>query len=347
VSSAQLGTTYLGLRLTNPVVASAGPLTGNVDSLRRLEDAGIGAVVLPSLFEEDVVGTSMLTYGLYSPPDGVSAESETYLPELPAAPTVVERHLQLVADAKAAVSVPVIASVNGSSPGGWVRYASDLVDAGADAIECNTYFVAADPAHSGADVEAHHLDLVRAVRNAVRVPVAVKLSPFLSATAHTAVEILAAGADGLVLFNRFYQPDIDLDTLAVTPTLDLSTSADLRLPLRWIAILRGHTNGSLALSSGVHTSDDVVKAVLAGADAVMTTSAVLRHGPEHVSTLLRGLREWLDEREYESVEQARGSVSRAAAADPDAYERSNYVQVIHRHMRAFSPKARPSGTVGS
>jgi dihydroorotate dehydrogenase (fumarate) len=337
-----LRTRYLGLQLANPLVASAGPLTGSIDGLRRLEDAGVAAVVLPSLFEEDVVGASMLTHELYSPSDGVSAESDAYLPELPAAISAVDRHLELVADAKTALSIPVIASINGTSAGGWVRYATELVAAGADAIECNTYFVAADPAHTGAEVEARYLDLVRVVREAVRAPVAVKLSPFLSATAHIALEIMHAGANGLVVFNRFYQPDIDLETLDVTPTLDLSTSADLRLPLRWVAILRGHIDGSLALSSGVHTSDDVVKAILAGADAVMTTSGLLRHGAEHVSVLLRGLDDWLDEREYESVEQARASVSQVAAADPDAYERSNYVQVIHRHMRAFSPQARPS-----
>jgi dihydroorotate dehydrogenase (fumarate) len=340
--SVDLRTVYLGLELANPLVASAGPLTGRTDTLARLEAAGVAAVVLPSLFEEDVVGRSMLTYGLYSPPDGVSADSETYLPELPEAPTAVEHHLRLVADAKATVSVPVIASVNGTSPGGWVQYATQLAAAGADAIELNTYFVAADPSRPGVEVEARYVDLIRAVRASVTVPVAVKLSPFLSAPAHIAREIAEAGADGVVLFNRFYQPDIDLETLGVTPTLDLSTSADLRLPLRWIAILRPHLEASLALSSGVHTRDDVVKAILAGADAVMTTSALLRHGPEHARVLLSGMREWFEEREYESVVQAKGSVSYRAAADPDAYERSNYVDVIHRHMRSFSTHVRPS-----
>jgi dihydroorotate dehydrogenase (fumarate) len=337
-----LRTTYLGLPLANPIVASAGPLTGRVDTLRRLEDAGVAAVVLPSLFEEDVVGTSMLTYELYSPPDGVSADSESYLPELPAAPTVVERHLQLVADAKAAVSVPVIASVNGTTPGGWVRYASDLVVAGADAIELNTYFVPADPAHTGEEIERRYVELVRAVRAAVRVPVAVKLSPYFSATAHSAAQIVAAGADGLVLFNRFYQPDIDLETLDVTPTLTLSTSADLRLPLRWIAILAGNVECSLGLSSGVHTGHDAVKAVLAGAQAVMTTSSLLREGAEHVTTLVDGIAQWLEAHEYESVVQACGSVSRRAVPDPDAYERGNYVEAIRRYSRNFSPTARPS-----
>lgn len=340
--NADLSTTYMGLRLANPVVASAGPLTGRVDTLRRLDDAGVGAVVLPSLFEEDVVARAFAAQDLYEPPDGVSAESETYLPELPDAPTVVERHLQLVAEAKAAMSVPVIASVNGTTTGGWVRYAADLAGAGADAIELNTYFVPVDARHTGSEVEAQYVELVRAVRAAVDVPLAVKLSPYFSATAHAAQQIVDAGADALVCFNRFYQPDIDLETLDVTPTLSLSTSGDLRLPLRWIAILSGALPCSFALSSGVHTRDDVVKGILAGAHVTMTTSALLHHGPEHVGTLVDGLRGWLDEREYESVEQARGSVSRGNALDPDAYERSNYVEVLHRYTRNYAPTARPS-----
>jgi dihydroorotate dehydrogenase (fumarate) len=337
-----LRTDYLGFRLTSPLVASAGPLTGDVESLRALEDAGVGAVVLPSLFEEDVTGEAARNQLLYEPPDGVSAESENYLPEIPGGTTPTEQHFELVVDAKAALSVPVIASVNGVTTGGWVEYAAQLVRAGADAIECNMYFVAADADHSSSGVEARYVDLVRAVRAAVDVPVAVKLSPFLSATAHMAKAITDVGADGLVLFNRFYQPDIDLETLEVTPSLSLSTSADLRLPLRWIAILRGQVPASLALSSGVHTHEDVVKAILAGADAVMTTSALLRHGPGYAALLLDGLAHWLEEHEYESVAQARGSVSQGAAADPDAYERANYVEIIRRSMRHFAAGGQPT-----
>jgi dihydroorotate dehydrogenase (fumarate) len=278
---------------------------------------------------------------LYEPPDGFSAESENYLPEILDVATPTEQHLELVAEAKAALSVPVIASVNGVTTGGWVDYAARLVRAGADAIECNMYFVAADVGTRSFDVEHRYIDLVRAVRAAVDVPVAVKLSPFFNATASTAKAIIDAGADGLVLFNRFYQPDIDLETLEVTPTLTLSTSADLRLPLRWIAILRGQVPAFLALSSGVHTHEDVVKGILAGADAVMTTSALLRHGPGYAALLLDGVAHWLEEHDYESVAQARGSVSRSAAADPDAYERANYVEVIRRYTRQFVAGGQP------
>jgi dihydroorotate dehydrogenase (fumarate) len=331
-----LTTTYMGMQLPHPLVASAGPLTGRLESLCRLEDAGVAAVVLPSLFEEDVVSAAEEAQRLYEPPDGFSAESESFLPELPAAPTMVERHLQFVSDAKAALAIPVIASLNGVSSGGWVRYATELEAAGADALELNLYFVAADATRSGGEVEAQYVELVRAVRAAVSVPVAVKLSPFFSATAHSARQLAAAGADALVLFNRFYQPDIDLETLDVLPTISLSSSADLRLPLRWVAILNGQVPCSLALSSGVHTAEDAVKAILAGANVVMTTSALLRHGPKHLHVLLDGIEQWLEGHEYESVEQACGSVSRRAVADPDRYERANYVEILHRYTRHFS-----------
>jgi dihydroorotate dehydrogenase (fumarate) len=337
-----LRTDYLGFTLTSPLVASAGPVTGDIDSLRTLEDAGIGAVVLPSLFEEDVADEAVRNLLAYEPPDGFSAESESFLPEIPDVATPTEQHLELVVDAKAALSVPVIASLNGVTTGGWVDYAAQLVRAGADAIECNMYFVAADVGTRSFEVEHRYVDLVRAVRAAVDVPVAVKLSPFLNATASTAKSITDAGADGLVLFNRFYQPDIDLETLEVTPSLTLSTSADLRLPLRWIAILRGRVAASLALSTGVHTHEDVVKAVLAGSDAVMTTSALLRQGPGYAALLVDGLAHWLEEHEYESVAQACGSISRDAVADPDAYERANYVQVIRRAMRQFAAGGQPT-----
>jgi dihydroorotate dehydrogenase (fumarate) len=333
--SIELTSTYLGMRLASPLVASAGPLTGDLDSLRRLEDAGAAAVVLPSLFEEDIVDSARQTNLAYEPPDGISADADSYLPELPVQ-TVVERHLQLVADARAALSIPVIASLNGVTPGGWVGCASQLVDAGADAIELNMYFVPADADSTGAEVEARYVDMVRRVRAAVAAPLALKLSPFFSATANAATAFANAGVDGLVCFNRFYQPDIDLETLDVTPTLSLSTSAELRLPLRWIAILTGQVDCSLALSTGVHIDTDVVKAILAGADAVMTTSALLERGPAYIGELRDGLARWLDEHEYESVTQARGSVSRRSAADPEAYERANYVEIIRRHMRAFT-----------
>jgi dihydroorotate dehydrogenase (fumarate) len=330
-----LTTTYLGLTLKNPLVASAGPATGHIDTLQRLAAAGAAAVVLPSLFEEEVAAAAVSAHNAYTPLDGFSAESENYLPEV-IGPTLVERHVDLVTAAKSTLSIPVIASVNGLSTGGWVRYASELANAGADAIECNTYSVAADPLTDAATVEAQHLELVRAVRAAVAVPVSVKVSPYFSAFAHTVGDIVDAGADGLVCFNRFYQPDIDIGTLDVAPTLELSTSNDMRLPLRWIAILARRVRCSLALSSGVHTADDVVKAILAGADVVMTTSSLLRNGIDHMTQLRDGLARWLDAHEYTSVAEARGSVSRAAVADPVAYERANYVDLIQRQMRRLS-----------
>jgi dihydroorotate dehydrogenase (fumarate) len=329
-----LTTTYLGLELASPLVASASPLTGRIDTLVRLAAAGAAAVVLPSLFEEDVVAAALDRQRLFTQGTESFAEALTYLPE-PEATNEIDRHLQLVADAKAIIDVPVIASLNGTTRGGWTRYASELADAGADAIELNVYGLGANSEHTAAALEAELLDLVRAVRDEVAVPLAVKISPFFTTVAHLVSQVAEAGADGVVCFNRFYQPDVDLDTLAVTPTLDLSTSAELRLPLRWIALLSGRVPCSLALSTGVHTPADAVKALLAGADVVMATSSLLVHGPEHLGTLHRGLETWLEDHEYESANQARGSVSARSVADPSAYERANYRQVLRRFTSAY------------
>jgi dihydroorotate dehydrogenase (fumarate) len=329
-----LTTTYLGLELTSPLVASASPLTGRIDTLVQLAAAGAAAVVLPSLFEEDVVAAALDRQRLFTQGTEAFAEALTYLPE-PDAADEVDRHVQLVSDAKAALDVPVIASLNGTTRGGWIQYASELVDAGADAIELNTYGLGANVEDTSASLEGELLDLVRAVRAEIAVPLAVKISPFFTTVAHLVGEVAAAGADGVVCFNRFYQPDVDLETLAVTPTLDLSTSADLRLPLRWIALLSGRVSCSLALSTGVHTPADAVKALLAGADVVMATSSLLVHGPEHVGVLLRGLATWLEDHEYESVTQARGSVSAGSVPDPAAFERANYRQVLRRFTSTY------------
>jgi len=325
-----LSTSYLGLSLASPVVASAGPMTGRTETLRRLEDAGAAAVVLPSVFEEDVLHASGELQAVLEQGTDAFAEAQTYLPEMGDFEHGPERALRLLEAAKQQLSIPVIASVNGSSAGGWTSYAKQLEDAGADALELNVYFIASDALVTPAQVRERYLGLVRAVREAVSVPLAVKVGPYFDATANTAAELQRAGADGLVLFNRFYQPDIDLETLDVAPTLDLSTSADLRLPLRWIAILYGQVPCSLAASGGVHTPDDVVKVLLAGADVAMSTSAVLRNGPEHIGVLRDGLAAWLAEHDYESVAQARGSVSRGAVPNPDAYERANYLAVLRR-----------------
>jgi dihydroorotate dehydrogenase (fumarate) len=329
-----LTTRYLGLELSSPLVASAGPLTSRVDTLEQLQDRGAAAVVLPSLFEEEVIASGLELQALHNQGTEIFAEALTYLPEL-GGPTVVDRYLELLDGAKSALDVPVIASVNGTTPGGWVQYSRELVAAGADALELNLYSVAADVTDTADIVEARQLELVRAVRDTVSVPLAVKLSPYYTALGHFAVSVLEAGADGLVLFNRFYQPDINLDMLDVQPTLHLSSSTELRLPLRWIAILAGQVRGSLAASTGVHQVDDVVKVLLAGADVAMSTSALLRHGASHLTMLRNGLERWLVEHEYDSVDQLRGSVSMRSVPDPDLYERAQYARVLHRTTDAF------------
>ena len=337
--TADLRCRYLGLELSAPIVASAGPLTGRLDTLHRLEAAGAAAVVLPSLFEEEIVSAAFQLHAIHSQGAGVFAEASSYLlADVPDTPTDLDRYLDLVADASAQLSVPVIASLNGMSTGGWVRYATELAQAGAAAIELNVYLMAADRSDTAATVENRIVDLVRAVREAVSIPLAVKLSPYFSALGNVAKAVVGAGADGLVLFNRFYQPEIDLESLTVQPSLELSTAADLRSPLRWIAVLHGQVPCSLALSGGVHTWVDVVKGLLAGADVTMTTSSLLRLGPEHVHELLRGVVAWLDEHDYESIEQLRGSMSQQAVPDPDAYERSNYLKVLRHGAARYLPQ---------
>lgn len=327
--SVDLRTSYLGLELASPLVASAGPLTGRLDTLHRLVEAGASAVVLPSLFEEEVLGAAFTHHRMLSQGAEVFSEAQSYLPELPVSDPV-DAYLDLVRTASAQLAVPVIASLNGVTPGGWVRYAAEIESAGAAALELNVYLVAADPGDAAAQVEDRLTELVREVRATVSIPLAVKLSPYFTAVGDVAERLADAGADGLVLFNRFYQPDLDLETLSVVPTIELSTPADLRLPLRWVAILRNRLAGSLALSGGVHDAAAVVKAVLAGADVAMTTSAVLRHGPEYLTVLHDGVAAWFDEHEYESVAQARGSMRQTAVRDPDAYERANYLAAIRR-----------------
>jgi len=324
-----LRTRYLGLDLSGPVIASASPLTGRLDDLLRLEDAGVSAVVLPSLFEEEVLEEEQVLDRHLEQGIGTFAESLDFFPDMPELELGPERHLRLLQEAKQRLNVPVIASLNAVHPGSWQRYAGEFVEAGADAIELNMYSLATDPTKDAATVEADYLEVIAAVRKAVTVPLAVKLSPYLSSTAHFAAAAVAAGVDGLVLFNRFYTPDLDLTTFGVAPTLELSTSADLRLPLRWIAVLRPQLAGtSLAATSGVHTAADVAKALLVGADVACMTSALLLHGPEHVGAVLDGLEIWLEENLYESVDQLRGSASAAGVADPGGFERAQYVRLL-------------------
>ena len=326
----QLTTTYLGLTLRTPLIASAGPVTGNPAMWPRLEASGAGAIVLPSLFEEEIEADIFAASRAYDQGTDAFAESLSYFPDLDAIAVGPDRHLQLVEDAVARLSIPVIASINGTTPGGWVRYARSLEAAGAHAIELNVYETVSDVHATAADVEDRLAELVAEVRRQVEVPLAVKLGPWFSSLGNLVVALRDAGADGVVLFNRLYQPDIDLDTLDVTPRLELSTPGEMRLPLHWIGALRGHVGEmSLAASTGVHNGTDALKLLLAGADAVMTTSALLRHGPEHLRTMLDDITTWMLLREYDSVRQLRGSVSRHNVPDPSGYDRKNYYQVIH------------------
>jgi dihydroorotate dehydrogenase (fumarate) len=334
--SVDLRTRYLGLELRNPIVAAASPLTASVDSLKRLQDAGVAAAVLPSLFEEQIEHEEMATYDLMLQGTEVSAEARGFFPEMRPHGTGVDNYLQLIGDARQALSIPVIASLNGHTPGGWTRYAKQLEGAGASAIELNVYFLATDFTDTSDTVEQRYVDLVASVREVTTVPVAVKVAPYFSAFAHMAQRLVATGASGLVLFNRFVQPDIMLDDLEVAPHLVLSTSDELRLALRWVAILHRRVEASLAATGGAHTPEDVLKLLLAGADCVMVASSLLKKGPAHVDTLLRGIGQWMSEREYVSVEQMKGSLSQRACPDPAAFERSNYMKALKSYTSSFA-----------
>ena len=323
-----LSSRYLGMTLRSPVVASAGPLTGRLDGLAALEEAGVGAVVLPSLFEEQLTHDQIEIDAMLTQSAEGFAEALSFFPDLSDYNTGPDNYLDLIADAKQRVDCPVIASLNGTTVGGWVRYAKLAEEAGADAVELNIYLVAAGFDLTAADVEQRYLDVVAAVRKETSIPLAVKIGPQFTSIPMMAGAIVDAGADGLVLFNRFYQPDIDIETREVQSNLVLSGSDALRLPLRWIAILHGRVHTSLALTSGVHTAADVAKSLLAGADVAMTTSALLKHGAGHVATLNRGLAEWMEEGEYDSVAQLKGSVSQAATGDPATFERANYIETL-------------------
>jgi dihydroorotate dehydrogenase (fumarate) len=323
-----LRTRYLGLDLANPIVPSASPLGQRVEALLRLQDAGAAAVVLPSLFEEQIEHEEMQIHGALEAGADSFAEALTYLPTFEEYNTGSDAYLRHLEATKDELEIPVIASLNGISLGGWTKHARRLQDAGADALELNVYFIAADASESGEDVEQRYLDLVRAVRAEVSIPLAVKIGPFFSSVGHMAERLVDVGADGLVLFNRFMQPDIDLDTLSVDPTLTLSSSNELGLPLRWIATLHGRIQASLAATTGVHTGADALKMLLVGADVVMMASALLHGGPEHVTVVLREIEAWMDDREYASVEQLRGSMSQANIANPVAFARANYAQLV-------------------
>jgi dihydroorotate dehydrogenase (fumarate) len=330
-----LSTSYLGLPLRSPLVASSGPLTSRIDSLRALEQAGVAAVVLPSLFEEQVEHDDMQADRVSGLGADSNPEATSYFPDLGDYESVMDRYLHHLEAAKRALSVPVIASLNGHTSGGWVRYARQLEQAGADALELNLYGVAADVDVTGREVEDEQVELVASVKASLSIPLSVKIGPYYSALANQAGRIVDAGADGLVLFNRFYQPDIDPTTRKVAPALALSSSTELRLPLRWTAILFGRIESSLAVTTGVHTGADVARCLLAGADVAMMTSALLVNGPEHVATVERELVAWATEAEFASVEQLRGSVSQRNVADPSAFERANYMSALIDFANSF------------
>ncbi len=323
-----LETTYLGMPLRSPLIASASPLSESIDNIRRMEDAGAGAVVLYSLFEEQIrhEREAMSHYLLYGTES--YAEAQTYFPEPQEYHAGTESYLRLIQQAKAAVDIPIIASLNGTSIGGWTDFAHRMEDAGADALELNIYYIPTDMTLSAAEVEQTYLDILLAVRQAIKIPVAIKLSPYFSSMGNMVRRLDAAGANALVLFNRFYQPDIDLETLEVRPNVLLSTPQDLRLPLTWIGILYGRIQADLAASSGIHTAEDVIKLIMAGANVTMMTSALLKNGIEHLRVVETDLRRWLQENEYVSVDQMRGSVSQINAEDPSAFERAQYMKAL-------------------
>ena len=327
---ADLSTTYLGLNLQNPLVASASPLSKRIDKARKLEDAGISAIVMYSLFEEQITQESLELDHYLSRGTDSFPEAPTHLPDGGLYGISPEKYLNQVAALKKALSIPVIGSLNGVTKGGWTNYARKIEEAGAAALELNMYYLATDPEVTGAEIEARQVELVAEVRSAIKIPLAVKISPFITSVPHFAKRLVEAGADGLVLFNRFYQPDFDLDELEIVHSLDLSTSADLRLPLRWISILYGKVNADLALTSGIHTSRDVLKVMMAGAQVAMIASELLWDGsPQRVRAILEQMKTWMEEREYTSIKQMQGSMSQKSVSNPAAFERANYMKVLN------------------
>ncbi len=321
-------TTYMGLRLKHPVVPSASPLSKHVSGMRQMEDAGAAAITMYSLFEEQIDIEDLAHHHFIEQATFVSAEATAYFPKAAEYNRGPDGYLELIRHAKQAVGIPIIGSLNGVTPGGWTRYAKLIEEAGADALELNVYLIPARTNLSCGDVESTYLEILREVKAQVKIPVAMKLSPFFSAMPNMAHRLDAAGADALVLFNRFYQPDFDLEELTVTPNLVLSRPVEMRLPLRWIAILYGNVKASLALTTGVHTSQDVLKAIMAGADVANVASVLLEEGVGAISELINGVGIWMEEHEYESVAQMKGALSQRNVAEPAAFERANYMKVL-------------------
>ena len=326
-----LKTKYMGMELASPLVASASPLSKSLDGIKKMEDSGASAIVLYSLFEEQISHESMeLDHYLDRDAEGY-AEATSFFPDLENYNLGPDGYLDHIRKAKDALEIPVIASLNGITFGGWVDYAKRMQDAGADAIELNVYFVATNPLETGAEVEERYVRILEGVKASVSIPVAMKLSPFFSSMSNMASRLDRSGADGLVLFNRFYQPDIDLDALEVHPNLVLSTPGSMRLPLRWIAILDGHVEASLAASGGVHSGTDALKMVMAGADVTMVTAALLKNGLGHFKVMHDEMVRWMEEHEYESIRQMKGSMSQKSCPDPMAFERGNYMRALQSY----------------
>lgn len=324
-----LRTQYMGLNLKTPVIVSASPLSSKIDSIRHLEDVGASAVVMFSLFEEQIQHENAAFEHLLNSHTESFAESLDYFPSIAEEHQATpESYLKLIQHAKAAVDIPIIGSLNGVTNSGWIDYAKQIEQAGADALELNIFYIPTDFMLSGAEIEQRYLNILTTVKSVVSIPVALKLSPFFSATGNMMKRLDEAGADGLVLFNRFYQPDFDIQTLSVTPTMQLSTNSEIRLPLLWIAMLSGQVNASLAATRGVHSHIEVIKYLLAGADVVMTTSALLKNGVEILKTFTYGLEQWMERRGYNSVTEMRGVMSYQNVAHPEAFERVNYIRIL-------------------
>lgn len=334
-----LRTTYMGLALKNPLVASASPLAESVDKIKRMEDAGASAVVMFSVFEEQLRQESaVLEYALNAGTDSFG-EALSYFPAMEDYQVKPDRYLQIIEKASAATQIPIIGSLNGVTNEGWTNYAKSIEQAGAKGLELNVYWIPTDPGMTSGEVEQRYLDIVRTVKSAVKIPVALKLSPFFSAFANFAQRVDAQGVDALVLFNRFYQPDVDLEELEVVPQLNLSTPYEIRLPLLWIALLHGKVKCSLGATRGVHSATEIIKYIMAGADVAMTTSALLQKGIEHLRVLLNDLEQWMEAHEYGSVRQMRGCLSQQHVADPSAYERANYIKVLESYKAVLRDQA--------
>jgi dihydroorotate dehydrogenase (fumarate) len=324
----ELSTTYLGLSLKNPVMPGASPLVHKLDSVRRLEDAGAAAIMMHSLFEEQITSQQLAEFAHTEFSADSSSEASSYFPQMEDYALGPDGYLEQISHIKEAVDIPVIGSLNGISMGGWTDHARLIQQAGADALELNVYYVATNPNESGTEVEKRTLDILEAVKASVTIPIAVKLSSYFSSPGHFAKQLDARGAAGVVMFNRFYQPDINIEELEASPYLELSNSTELRQRLRWIAIIHGHIKADIALSGGVHSFEDIIKGIMVGANVVQIVSSLLKYGPEHLAVLLADLTRWMEAHEYESIDQMRGSMSLGHCPDPSVYERANYLRVL-------------------